>query len=518
MRWEGLVSLYLLPHIFLMGGINMEINETRDDLNTVIWECEKCQSIIKTKEDANLSMCSSCKSPSLKRIGMNYSSEREEKSIEILKDPELFNNITEKEFSKKIVGEIGSRKVIFLCGAGGRLVENCQVASYNVLVNDDAGAGKDYVTGKVLELLPKEAYVHKTRISPTVFTYWHNKEYEPEWTWDGKVFYPEDISEIVLNSDVFKVMCSSGSSATVTIRQKAVDIEIDGKPVMITTTATATPNPELVRRFVILNLDSSVDQTKAIMKKHCEDAKTGIVQEYNKDYTYAMRMLKRVKVRIPFADLLSEVLPSKSIIMRTHLPRFLDYIKASTGFHQYQRKEEGDFILATGQDYDIARECFIKLTSNRYMIPLTINQKKILEAFSTNPDKKYSNSQFHAEHNFISERSMLTNLGLLAKYGILESSVGRDRYDRDVTVYSLSGSYDKNEILNLPSFDELCRISSVSSVSEVSSVSSVSSVSEKKQKDAEDTEDAEPDLCRNNPAIDQNFEELKEQISGKLIK
>ena len=294
--------------------------------------------------------------------------------MKYLVDPNLFNLICEEEFNKKIVGEVEARKVIFLCSAGGRLVKNCSIASYNLLVNDDAGTGKDYVTGRVLNIIPEEFYIHKTRISPAVFTYWHT---EPEWSWDGKIFYPEDISEAVLNSDVFKVMCSSGSSATIVVKQKAIDLEINGKPVMITTTASAVPNPELTRRFVILNLDSSEDQTKKIMERHSEYAKKGIVPEYNPMITEAMRYLRRVNVKIPFSDLIDKHFPSKHIIMRTHYPRFLDYIKASTAFFQYQRKNEKDFVIAEGQDYDIARGCFLKLCSNKYMIPLTINQKKI---------------------------------------------------------------------------------------------------------------------------------------------
>jgi len=211
--------------------------------------------------------------------------------LDILQNPNLFNEITEIEFNKKIVGEIQTRKVIFLCAAGGRLIENCQTASYNLLVNDEAGTGKDYVTGKVLEILPKEVYIKKTRISPTAFTYWHNSTYEPDWSWNGKVFYAEDISENVLNSDVFKVMCSSGSSATIVIRQRAYDIEVVGKPVVITTTATATPSPELTRRFVILNLDSSENQTNAIKKRHSKYAMIGIVPEYNENYKFAMQFL-----------------------------------------------------------------------------------------------------------------------------------------------------------------------------------------------------------------------------------
>jgi len=377
--------------------------------------------------------------------------------LDILKNPNLFKEITEQELNKKIEGEVESRKVIFLCSAGGRLIKNSQLASYNLLVNDEAGVGKDYVTSKVLELIPEEYYIHKTRISPAVFTYWHNADKEPFWTWDGKVFYPEDISEAVLNSDVFKVMSSNGSSATIVVRQKAVDIEIIGKPVIITTTATAIPNPELTRRYVFLNLDSSEEQTKAIKKRHSKYAKAGLIPEYNEKYIEAQKYFKRVKVKIPFADLIDKHFPEKSVIMRTNYPRFLDFIKASAGFHQFQRKTDlQGFVLAEGQDYDIARDCFIKLSSNKYMIPLTINQKKILQVFEENPYLKGSASKLHAQQmNFISLPALQTNLGLMVKYGILETQNEVDSWNRDIEIYSLSKSYNPNEKIELPTFEEL---------------------------------------------------------------
>jgi hypothetical protein len=421
----------------------------------------------------------------------SYSLEPTPEALEILTRPNLFNEITINEFNKKVVGEELSRKVIFLCASGGRLVKNCQIASYNILVNDDAGTGKDYITGKVLEMIPKEFYVHKTRISPTVFTYWHNAEKEPDWTWDGKVFYPEDISEVVLNSDVFKVMCSSGSTATIVVRQQAVDLEIKGKPVMITTTATATPNPELVRRFVILNLDSSEKQTEAIMKRHSQYAKEGIIPEYNSKYKEAMAYLKRVNVSIPFADIIDQYFPKNSVVMRTHYPRYLDYIRAAAAFHQYQRQEKEGVILAEGQDYDIARECFLKLTSNKYMIPLTINQKKILEVFERGPNLKGNIGELHANQlNFLSEPALKTNLGLLVKYGILQTFSELDSYNRTREVFSMDGSYKPNEKINLPTYEELCR-NTLSSLEPLSSLSTLEPLSSTKkgQKEGDDKDD-----------------------------
>ena len=410
-----------------------------------------------------------------------YPSGIDRKSIELLRNKDIFKQITETELDKTIVGEIEARKVIFLC-AQGRLVENCQVASYNLLVNSDSGAGKDYVTSKTLEILPIISYIKKTRISPTAFTYWHNSTFEPDWTWDGKIFYCEDIGEGVLNSEVFKVMCSSGSSAIITIKQKAVEIEIKGKPVVITTTASASPNPEMIRRFVLLQLDESVEQTREIMKRWAEFRKEGVTPEYNQELIDAQKFLKRVKVKIPFAELLYKHFPEENVIMRTNFPRFLDFIAASTAFHQYQREQDSQgFYLSTGQDYEIAKECFLKLFSNRYMIPLTKNQKSILSCFETNPYLKGAVMQLFNTLGigFISDRAFETNLKTLARYGILQTSTEKDSLNRDITAYSLNKSYKINEKLNLPSYEQI-----------IASETSVISETPKKG-DIEDTEDKE---------------------------
>jgi len=387
-----------------------------------------------------------------------------DKHLRILQDPNIFDKITITEMDKKIVKEIETRKCIYLC-AQGRLVENSQIASYNLLVNDEAGAGKDYITSKTLEMNPQEQYVKKTRISPTVFTYWHNSLYEPEWTWDGKIFYTEDISESVLNSEVFKVMCSSGSQATIVIRQRAVDIDIQGKPVIITTTATSIPNPELTRRFEIVNLDGSIDQTKEIMKRHATYAVKGISPEYDQEIIKALSYLQRVKVKIPYAERLTNLFPATNIMMRTKYPRFLDLIRASTAFHQFQReKDKEGFYLSNEQDYKIATEVIQKLISNKYLISLTKNQRRIIEFIErmTEINQDYSDSAVKIReqmNNFISLPAIVTNLSLLTGYGLLQVHIEDGSNGREIEKYKLSPHIkDGGDSIIFPDFDTLIKL------------------------------------------------------------
>jgi len=378
-------------------------------------------------------------------------------SLELLKNPNLFNEITD-ELSKKIVREKVSRKIVFLCTAGGRLVENSQLSSFNLLVNDGSGVGKDYLVRSVLEIIPRELWFDKTRISSKVLNYWR-----PVENWDGHIFYPEDVSNQVLNDEVFKCMCSSGSKATIVINGVAEDIDIIGKPVMITTTATSTPNIELVRRFLILNLDDSEEQTKLIMEKQSKNKEDGITSKYDERFIEAQRYLKRVKIKVPFATKIPKYFPSDNIIMRTNYSRFLDYICSSTALHQFQREEDDKgFYLSEEQDYELARLCFEKVFESKTMIPLTKNQSKIIECFEKgfienglNEIKEISSSKFNEKYSFLSLNHLIQNLEKLTTYGILKMKIGVNENNREVKFYRLSEEYSSNKKFQLPPFEKL---------------------------------------------------------------
>ncbi len=258
----------------------------------------------------------------------------------------------------------------------------------------------------------------------------------------------------------------------------------------------------------MLNLDSSTNQTKAIMKRHSQYAKKGITPEYDLKYQEAMKCLKRVKVKIPFAEIVDKFFPEKSIMMRTNYPRFLDFIKASASFHQYQRSEEEDFILAEGQDYDIARECFLKLCSNKYMINLTINQKKILDVFEEgNGMIKGSVTQLHPRMNFISIPALQTNLGILTKYNILNSYIDNDSYGRDMEIYELAEGYNPNEKIDIPTYVELLK--HLKQVKHVNQPKHLKQHPINLQRDVKDVKDVKPILYTNNAKLNVTYEKIK---------
>ena len=368
--------------------------------------------------------------------------------LNLLRHPDYLEEII-KEIQLKVVGEIEAIRSIFLCSCG-RLVENSHIASFNLLVNSKSGTGKDFVVTATTKLWDNSVCIKRTRISPTAFTYWHDANLEPDWTWDGKILVLEDISENVLNSDVFKVMQSSGSIATIVVNNKAKDLEINGKPVIIITTAKSSPDIELIRRNSICQLDESKEQTKKILIEQALKVMEGIVETSNPQIKETLKYLKRVKVKIPYADLFVNLFPT-DLVMRTSFNRFMDLIKSSTALHQFQRRiDNNGFLLATGEDYDIAVSVMNHLNKTGHSITLTRDQQDILKVFKNHElfPVDYINSQIPLTDKWLRvQLDRLTEMGFLEVDGIKD-----DKQNRVVRHYKLVGNMEK---MKLSKFKEL---------------------------------------------------------------
>ena len=407
--------------------------------------------------------------------------EKDEETMSTLKDPDLFNRITVSEFDKRVVGEVDNRKAIFL-NACGIFVENNNVASYNLCVDSESGAGKDYVVDAIVKYFHKvingadRGWVKRKRISPTVFNYWHTVDKEPDWTWDGKICYLPDLSKSVANHEVFKVMSSEGSEATITVNNTAVDVEVRGKPVMFITTASSRPSKEMLRRFPRISLDESREQTREIMKRKAKFAAEGKTATYEDSIRKSLPCLKRVKVRIPFAEDIVKHLPDDHIIMRTHFDRFLDYIKASAALHQYQRKKEGGFVLAEApQDYEIARIVLIQTTSNKFMIPLTKKEQQVLSVIKKSfKNEWFSVPELSLKVKFLSERKLYDYLDKLQEWFFDVDKHDRENSRKPVKVYNLKDA----STIYIPTWEEIMssKKRSVNSDASDTSFTSVESV------------------------------------------
>lgn len=307
--------------------------------------------------------------------------EQVKKIKEKMKDPNLLID-TIKEIQKQVTGEEDTITAQIII-TSTRLVKNAIPESTNLLLSDKTGLGKDYITKKILDVvIPEDDHLHITKMSPESFTYWHYKD--ENWTWNNKVIHFEDVTQQLLNCPTFKIMSSGGSHAVVVKDQNVIEIPINGKPCMILTSHHANPRDEALRRFRIGALNEKDDQTRAIKDK--------ISSQYMGDKKITSDCLLRSAVQsldpypviIPYAGLIQHFFPDDSL-MRTHYHCFLDYICGSAIFHQYQReKTDSGEIVATPDDYMIARMVLIYTTSNPKMIPMSIEYRDILELIKEN--------------------------------------------------------------------------------------------------------------------------------------
>jgi hypothetical protein len=405
--------------------------------------------------------------------------------MKILKDPDLFNLITEKEFDKKICREYDSRKTIFLVTCM-RLVENRKKATDNLIVNANSGTGKDHVSEAVFGIIPENEKEELLRITPKVLAYTRNRAFDKEASWNKTGLRLEDVDNVVLNDNSFKTMQSASPNkinySKVVIRGKVVPFEIQGKPSMIITIATAAIKNEQLRRNPICTLDEGIDQTKEILKRQAECAKNGYSLDYDPEIINSLKLLDLVKVKIPFADDLIKLFNPQEVIIRTHFDRFLDYIKASCALHQYQReKDKEGFFLADPKDYDIARIALIKTTSNILMIPLTKIQQTILACFEKEHLERRSIDDlmelkeieklditpewFRRQIDFLVSKSFLTK----------DKEKRLDEAGKVIPKPIFIYSYNPLQKLNIPEWKDLAEFSSNTSNSRNTSFSSFTS-------------------------------------------
>jgi len=372
----------------------------------------------------------------------------------ILESKDLWNRVVMDELSKKIVGEFEAREIIFMC-AMGRLVINCSYTSFNLLMHSESSAGKDYITKNVLKIMPSNYVFSRTRISPTVLNYWKPFKKIGQEGWDGCVLYLPDISESVLNSDAMKLMCSDGSHITITEKGEARDIEIKGKPVIFSTTATSTPNEEILNRFSIVRLDESQEQTKRIMKMQSKKMQEGFSDSYDQEIIESLCHLQRHSVKIPFAEKIVDVFPSKRIGERRNFERFFDFIKAITCVNQFQRESDGEFLIAQLEDYDKARDIFTNIQQGISSIPLNTRQKDIVEVMKE-ATEMLGLSDIHTKlTHHIALQNLRPHVESLVNLKVLEKHHELDNLNRERIVYCLSEEYLNFKPIILPNSVDL---------------------------------------------------------------
>ena len=384
------------------------------------------------------------------------------------------------EIGKKHVGDNPAKEIV-LVSAIGRLVKNKKPFSFNIILHSDSSAGKDHLVESVLGLFPSEDIEAFGRISKTTLTYLHDKESEPLWTYDGKILYLEEITGGILNNEVMKVFTAGLAKSAITKDQKAKIIEIKGKPVIICTTATTHPTPEIMNRFSIVKLDESEEQTKRTYGHEEEEYGRGVIQFLSK--------LKALEVRIPLSmrKKISGVFPYHKTSLRRAFPRFLDIVRAVAVFHQ--RENEREVVDACWEDYDLAVRIYSNYRSGVTSIPLKKEDQRIIELLMKSDEPLSAPRVSQEMEGYLSRARVYDHLRSLENSGILDSFSLRDTFMNPVRKYQISEEFKDKNPIQLPlssEFEEKASIRNLiqndregfSEISEISEIRDISEISE----------------------------------------
>jgi len=304
-----------------------------------------------------------------------------DKGIKKMKQSDLIVKLVREIQKEGVIGEEDTILALML-KVTLRLVKNSTPTSSNVLVSDESGGGKDWTTKCIcMTMLKHTEYFHRSRLTEKAFTYWNTKK--KDFTWDRKVIHLEDPDAEFLNSQAFKVRASGETEETIVKDQKAIDIKVKGKPVIIVTSLTASINTEGVRRWDNCRINTSDELTKEIIKFNMLKEAGLIKVEKDEELREAVQNLQPKDVIIPYASALLQVLPN-TLGMRTQHHKLMDYIKASAVLHQHQRnKTEDGKLIANIFDYEYARFCFYKF-GNMKGVPLNIAEEQLIDVLLQN--------------------------------------------------------------------------------------------------------------------------------------
>jgi len=282
-----------------------------------------------------------------------------------MKSSKLMKYIIEEVHKQGVTGEEDTITVLTL-KIMLRLVTNAKPTSSNILVSDTTGGGKDWVTKNICEVLLKEdiTYFHRTALSYKTLNYWQPKNSSGKYTtWDGKVLYLEDPDEELIQCQAFKTMTSGENKITVLKDQKILDRKIEGKPVVIVTSMKTSIDDEGQRRWDAIRIDASQEVTEKVIFNAFTEA-TGKTNQANTDEKFRLLIqeLQAYKVVIPFAEEIFKYYKNRNLIQRTQVHKLIDYIKASTVLHQYDRHVDNDGnLIAKKADYELARFAYLHL-------------------------------------------------------------------------------------------------------------------------------------------------------------
>jgi hypothetical protein len=285
----------------------------------------------------------------------DMAAKEKEEALKLLKSPDLLGQILEDFDACGIVGEATNKLTGYLACVSRKLDKPLAV-----IIQSTSAAGKSMLMESILALMPEEERVKYSAMTG------QSLYYLGETNLKNKILAIVEEEGAEKASYALKLLQSEGELTIASTgkddqgRMKTEEYHVEG-PVMIFLTTTAVDiDEELLNRCLVLTVDESRAQTKAIHDLQRE-AETfgGLKRKVEREriltiHRNAQRLLKPLHVVNPFATQLT-FLSDRTRTRRDHT-KYLTLIRTITLMHQYQRplKEDGGLHYIEVELADIA--------------------------------------------------------------------------------------------------------------------------------------------------------------------
>jgi hypothetical protein len=263
--------------------------------------------------------------------------EERDAAMDLLTDPKLLKRIADDFTTCGLVGEETNKLVGYLAAVSRKLDDPLAV-----LVQSTSAAGKSRLLEAVLAFTPEEDRVKYSAMTGQALFYLGdvNIKHKVLAIVEEEGAERASFALKLLQSEGELTIASTGKHPD-TGRMVTQEYRVEGPVMILTTTAAIDIEEELLNRCIVLTVDESREQTKAIHKIQREaETLDGMLRRLGKDtilktHRNAQRLLRPLQVVNPYARQLT-FLDDRTRTRRDHT-KYLTLIRAIALLHQHQR-------------------------------------------------------------------------------------------------------------------------------------------------------------------------------------
>jgi len=263
--------------------------------------------------------------------------EQEKAALDLLQAPDLIARIVADMERCGVVGEANNCLAGYLAAVSRKL--DTPLA---ILIQSSSAAGKSSLMDAVLAMVPEEERVQYSAMTGQSLFYLGETDMQHKIL---AIAEEEGVRQAgyalkLLQSDGELTMASTGKD-DVTGNLVTKQYKVKGPVMLMMTTTAIDIDEELMNRCMVLSVNESREQTKAIhARQRMKQTLEGLLAANDKEaitalHQNAQRLLKPVLVVNPYADRLT-FLDDKTRTRRDHM-KYLTLIRAIALLHQHQR-------------------------------------------------------------------------------------------------------------------------------------------------------------------------------------